>query len=198
MNLARRSLPNLGSGRISRLATTLLLGMTSPLAKGLSGKPGTSVRSLLRHLSRTARPYSYQTVIKWVRRRNRSGFRTLGTVLGASLLTILYARGIEGAAHGVITHTRQVLDPPTADQHNRVLLKVMAFTADVGGHFETVGQTHTADLTQGRVRLLRGSSIDAGANTALLRTRLQRRYVAFGDDTRAWLAHELINGCHIV
>src|SRR5690554_4052742 len=70
MNLARRSLPNLGSGRISRLAITLLLGMTSPLAKSLSGKPGTSVRKLsaLPHpaftlAARTARPYSYQTEI---------------------------------------------------------------------------------------------------------------------------------------
>src|SRR5690554_7579732 len=59
MNFARRSLPNLGSGMISGLAATLLLGMISPLLKGPSGKLETPAWG-------GARPYSYQTDINHV------------------------------------------------------------------------------------------------------------------------------------
>jgi preprotein translocase subunit SecD len=36
MNLARVILPNFGSGRISRFAATLLLGIVLPFSSGLS------------------------------------------------------------------------------------------------------------------------------------------------------------------
>ena len=48
MNLASVVFPNFGSGKISRLATTLLLGMTAPFS---SGSPGTFTLV-------TVRPYS--------------------------------------------------------------------------------------------------------------------------------------------
>src|SRR5690606_4912460 len=81
--------------------------------------------------------------------------RTLGTVLGAALLTTVNTGGIQGAAHGVVTHTRQVLHPATTNQDHGVFLQVVTFTTDIGGDFVAIGQTHTADFTQRGVRLLR-------------------------------------------
>src|SRR3954468_12654384 len=59
--------------------------------------------------------------------------RPLGAVLGTSLFAILHARGIEAAAHDVVTHARQVLDAAAANQHDRVLLQIVSFAADVAG-----------------------------------------------------------------
>src|SRR5688572_24978610 len=66
-----------------------------------------------------------------------SGLGPLGTVLRAALFAILHPRGVEAAAHHVVTHPRQVLHAAAADQHDRVLLQVVAFTADVTDHLET-------------------------------------------------------------
>ena len=70
--------------------------------------------------------------------------------------TAIDALGIESTADDVVTDTRQVLDTAAADQHDGVLLQVVADTGNVGGHLVTVGKTHTGDLTQCGVRLLRG------------------------------------------
>src|ERR1700747_3189491 len=51
--------------------------------------------------------------------------RPLGAVLGAPLLALADAGTVERAAHGVIAHTREILDAPAADQHHRVLLQVV-------------------------------------------------------------------------
>ena len=80
--------------------------------------------------------------------------RTLGAVLRTGLLTVLDALQVEGTAHDVITHTGQVLHTTATHQNDRVLLQVVAFTADVRNDFVTVGQTHLGDLTQSGVRLL--------------------------------------------
>src|SRR5690606_9061075 len=51
-----------------------------------------------------------------------SGLRTLGAVLGTTLLALGHAGGVERAAHHVVADARQILDAATAQQHNRVLL----------------------------------------------------------------------------
>src|SRR3990172_6269683 len=102
----------------------------------------------------------------------RSGLRTLGAILGSPLAPAVDTGGIQTATHRVITHTRQILDSTTANQHNGVLLQVMTFATDVGRHFHTVRQSHTGDLAQRRVRLLRRRGIDARAYPTLLRTSL--------------------------
>src|SRR5690554_132865 len=60
-----------------------------------------------------------------------SGLRALGAVLGTRLLALGDASGVERAAHGVVTHARQVLDAAAANQHHAVLLQVVALAADV-------------------------------------------------------------------
>src|SRR5690606_7878742 len=93
-------------------------------------------------------------------------------------------------------HTRQVLDTTATDQHHRVLLQVMALTADVRDDLEPVGETHLCDLTQRRVRPLRGRGVDASAHAALLRAGLERRDLALGNFHLARLADKLIDCWH--
>src|SRR5690625_5377421 len=54
--------------------------------------------------------------------------RTLGTVFRTALLTVTDTRGIQRTAHGVITHTWQVLNTTTANQNDTVILHDMPFT----------------------------------------------------------------------
>src|SRR5689334_16180744 len=96
--------------------------------------------------------------------------RALGSVLGAGLLAVGDAGGIQRAAHNVITDTRQIFHAAAADEHDGVLLQVVADAGDVGGDFNAVGEANAGDFAQRRVRLLGGLRVDAGANTTLLRT----------------------------
>src|SRR5690606_18324815 len=81
-------------------------------------------------------------------------------------------------------------------QNHRVFLQVVAFAADVRNHFVTVGQANLGNITQSRVRLLRGGGVDAGANTTTLRAVLKSRALAFDLADFARLAHELTDGWH--
>src|SRR5579872_321328 len=109
------------------------------------------------------------------RSSSRSLFRPLGAVFGTALAPILDALGVMGAADDVIAHAGQVLDAAAADQHDRVLLQIVALAGNVAGDLETIGQADAGDLAQRRVRLLRRRRIDARADPALLRTLLHRR-----------------------
>src|SRR3974377_2114329 len=77
-------------------------------------------------------------------RRDMSSYslflRALRAVLGATLLALTDAGAVERAAHGVIAHTRQVLDAAATDEHHRVLLQVVALAADVARDFVAVGE----------------------------------------------------------
>ena len=72
----------------------------------------------------------------------------------------------------MVTDTGQVLDTAAANHNDGVLLQVVADTGNVGGHFVTVGETDTGDLTQSGVRLLRSRGTHSGADAALLGRRL--------------------------
>ena len=72
----------------------------------------------------------------------------------------------------MVTDTGQVLDTAAANHNDGVLLQVVADTGNVGGHFVTVGETNTGDLTQSGVRLLRSRGTHSGADAALLGRRL--------------------------
>src|SRR5208283_956199 len=63
-------------------------------------------------------------------------------VLRAPLVAARDAGCVEGSAHHVITHARQILHTPPADQHNRVLLQVVANARDIGRHFDSIGQAN--------------------------------------------------------
>jgi hypothetical protein len=47
----------------------------------------------------------------------------------------------------VVADSGQVFNPTTPDQDYRVLLKIVAFTADISGDFDSVGQPHPANLS---------------------------------------------------
>ena len=101
-----------------------------------------------------------------------------------------------GKGHSVVAHTRQILHTATTNEHNTVLLQVMALTTNVRRHLKPVGEPHATDLSQSRVRLLRGGGVDACADAATLRASLQCGNTALGDFALARLAHKLVNGCH--
>src|SRR4051812_9088427 len=148
-NFAMSTLLNFGSGRISRLGTSLRRGMAFyPLS-----------------------------------------LRRLGAVLGATLLPVLHALGVERAPHDVVAHPRQVFHPAAADQHHRVLLQVVAFAADVADDLEAVCEAHFRDLAQRRVRFLGRSGVDAGAHAPLLRRAGERWHLRLGPLGGAPITH---------
>ena len=101
------------------------------------------------------------------------GLRTLGAVLGTTLAAILHTGGIQSTTDDVVTDTGKVFYTAAANHDDGVFLKVVAFTGDVRGDFEAVGETHTGDLTQSRVRLLRGGGVNTGAHATTQRASLQ-------------------------
>src|SRR6516162_9872003 len=65
--------------------------------------------------------------------------RALGAVLRAALLALADPGAIQGAAHRVVAHARQVLHAAATDEHHRVLLQVVALATDVAGDLVAVG-----------------------------------------------------------
>ena len=80
-----------------------------------------------------------------------------------------HAGGVERPAHDLVAHAREVLDAAAADEHDRVLLQVVALAGNVGGDLDRAGDAHARDLAQRRVRLLRRRRVDARADAAPLR-----------------------------
>jgi hypothetical protein len=90
-------------------------------------------------------------------------------ILAAASPAIRYTLTVECAADYVVTDTRQVFDTTASNQHHRVLLKVMAFTTDVGGDFYPIGQSDPGDLPESRVRFLWSHGAHLDADTPPLR-----------------------------
>src|SRR3954464_4953792 len=104
----------------------------------------------------------------------RRGMRVLlglHAVLRAGLLAVGHAGGVERPADDLVAHARQVLDAAAADEHDRVLLQVVALARDVARDLHAVRQPYAGDLPQSRVRLLRRGRVDARADAATLRSR---------------------------
>mmetsp|Transcript_11152 Transcript_11152/g.14697 ORF Transcript_11152/g.14697 Transcript_11152/m.14697 type:complete len:536 (-) Transcript_11152:66-1673(-) len=99
--------------------------------------------------------------------------RTLRAVLGAALLTVFDALGIQNTTQDVVTNTGKVFYTAATDQNHGVFLKVVAFTGDVGDHFETVGQANLRNFPHSGVRFLRSGGVYTGADAALLRALFQ-------------------------
>src|SRR5207237_5045712 len=121
---------------------------------------------------------------------------TLGAVLGARLATVLHALRVEHAAQDVVANARKVAHTAAADEHDAVLLQVVAFARDVADHFALVGQADLGHLAQRRVRLFGRRRVDAGADAALLRVLFHRRDLRLGLLRFATLADQLVNRWH--
>src|SRR5699024_2317727 len=128
--------------------------------------------------------------------RMRLRFRLLGAILGAPLAPGINTRGIQCAAHRVVTHTRQIVHTTAANQHDRVLLQVMPLTTNLTGHFVTIGQAHTSYLAQSGVRLLRRRRVHARAHATTLGTGLKRANGVLYGLVFAALADQFIYGSH--
>src|SRR5579859_670796 len=103
----------------------------------------------------------------------RAGLGPLGAVLRAPLAPLLHAFAIERAAHDMIAHARQIANTPTANQHHRVLLQVVALARNVGIDLIPVGEPDAGHLAERRIRLLGRHGADLRAYTALLRSATQ-------------------------
>src|SRR5437660_8617238 len=75
-------------------------------------------------------------------RRGTVGLLRLHAVLRAGLLAVADAGGVERAADHLVAEAREILDASPANQHDRVLLEVVALAGDVGADLHAVGQPH--------------------------------------------------------
>ena len=115
--------------------------------------------------------------------------RPLGTVEGTGLSPAIYASSIQSSSKDVVTYTRKVLYTTATDQHDAVLLEVVALARDVGIDLFGVGQTDTRYLTHSGVRLLRRRRINTKANATLLRASIQCTGLAVNSDGLAPFAN---------
>src|SRR5262245_46499850 len=96
------------------------------------------------------------------------GLGRLGAVLGALLLAVADAGGVQLAADDVVAHAGEVADATAADQDDGVFLEGVALAGDVGGDLHAVGEPHPGHLAEGRVGLLRAHRLDLDADALLL------------------------------
>src|SRR6187401_2377498 len=129
--------------------------------------------------------------------RGISALLLLRAVTAAGLLAVLHALGVERAADDLVADTRKVLHPAAADEHDRVLLEVVADTRDVSGDLDAARQAHAGDLAEGGVRLLRGGRVDARADAASLGRALEGRRLGLRRLVLPALADQLVNGGHL-
>src|SRR5262245_32457804 len=114
-------------------------------------------------------------------RRGAGPFRGMGSALplravaAARLLAVRDAGGVERAADDLVAHAREVLHTTAADEHDRVLLEVVADAGDVRGHFDAGREPDPGDLAQRRVRLLRRRREHTRAHAPALRGALEGR-----------------------
>src|SRR5215211_1208408 len=115
----------------------------------------------------------------------------LGAVARAGLPAVADALGVEGSADHLVTDAGQVLHPAAPDEHDGVLLEVVANARDVRGDLDAAGQPDAADLAQGRVGLLGRGRVDARADPPPLGRALERRGLGLLDLALAALADQL-------
>src|SRR5690348_9070963 len=174
MNFERTRSPNFGSGRISRFSGRRRRDIVIPFSSAFSGTSGRTLSG------------AYSCGL----------FGALGAVFGTRLLAVLHALRVEDAAKHVVADARKVAHTAAADQHDAVLLEVVALAGDVADHLALVGQADLRHLAKRRVRLLRGRCVDTGADAALLRVLLHCRDLRLGLLRFATLADQLVNRWH--
>ena len=135
----------------------------------------------------------------------RRAFRAVARAGSAALLD---AARVKFAPHNGILHT-DVFHATAAQQHDRVLLEVMALARDVGGYFHAVGQPDTSDFADGGVRFprrlggylsahapLEGGRIKGRAIRECIKTAGERRHGRLGRLRFTTFLRKLIDGSH--
>ncbi len=125
-----------------------------------------------------------------------AGLGALGAILRTALLAIINAQTVETAAHDVVAHAGKVAHLAASHEHDRMLLQVVAFAADVRRDLLAVGQANTCNLAERRVGLLGGLCLDLQAHTSALRAAIEIAHLALARLHGAGLANELIDRRH--
>ena len=121
----------------------------------------------------------------------------LHAVLRTAAVATCDAEGVELAADDVVADARKVLHTASADEHNAVLLEVVAFAGDVGRDFNAGREAHTGDLAEGGVRLLGGHRLDDETDAAALGAGLERRRFRMRREGMTPLADQLVDCRHL-
>lgn len=79
---------------------------------------------------------------------NPLGFRPLSAVFGSSIFSAFDPDRVEGAADNVVPHSGQIFDSAAPNQHDRVLLKIVTNSRNIGRDLDAVGQSDARDLAQ--------------------------------------------------
>ena len=119
----------------------------------------------------------------------RSIFRT-------TLLPVRNPCSIKGPANNMISDTGKIFNTPSPNQHNRMLLEIMANSRNISRYLEPVRHPDTSDLSQGRVRFFRGSRIHPDTHTPPLRAASQCGAFAFFLQLFSTTPNKLINRRH--
>src|SRR5689334_12000325 len=127
-----------------------------------------------------------------------SALLLLRAVTAAGLLAVADALGVQRTADDLVPDAGEVLHPAATDQHDRVLLEVVADAGDVRRHLDLAAELHPSDLAQRGVRLLGGGGVHARANATPLRASLQRRRLGLARLRLAALADQLLDRGHRV
>src|SRR5580693_5812599 len=125
--------------------------------------------------------------------RGISALLLLRAVPTARLLAVADTLGVERTADDLVTHTGQVADTAAADQHDGVLLEVVADAGNVGGDLNLACQPDAGDLAQRGVRLLGRGRVYARAHATTLRALLERRRLVLRHLVLAALADQLLD-----
>src|SRR6185437_15228993 len=96
-----------------------------------------------------------------------------------------------------IAHAWQIFHAAASDEHDGMLLKIVADSRYIGSDFKTRRQLHASHFPQSRVRLFGGRRVDASANAAALRTGRERGRLGFNNKRVAAIPYELINCRHV-
>jgi hypothetical protein len=73
----------------------------------------------------------------------------LGPILASPPLPVHYASRVQSAADNVIPNAGEVLDATSPNQYNRVLLKVVPLSRDIGSHLQPIGKAYASHLPEG-------------------------------------------------
>ena len=109
---------------------------------------------------------------------------------------VLGSGRVQGAADDVVANTWEVANASPTDEHDRVLLEVVADTGDVGGDLDFRGQTDTGHLAERRVGLLGRGRVHANADSAALRASPKCAGLRLVRRLGAALADQLLKGRH--
>src|SRR5262249_60909416 len=91
--------------------------------------------------------------------------RPLGSVLRSALFAVSDAGCIQRPANHVVTNAWQIFHAASANEHNRVLLQIVADAGNIGSNLDSVRQPYAGYFAQRRIGLLRRLRIYARAHS---------------------------------